>query len=78
MKAILEFDLNDFDGDDRQSFNDAINGSNWKMSMWELDQWLRSETKHAPDNMSDDTYNALILCREKLHEIINEHSLNFD
>jgi len=78
MKAILEFDLNDFDNDDRLSFQDAVNGTKWKLAMWKLDQWLRSQTKYAPDDMSEDTYNALESCRDKLHEIINQESLDMD
>ena len=52
MKAKLEFDLNDFDNDDRSSFEDAINGTKWRLAMWELDQWLRSQYKY----MSDEDY----------------------
>jgi len=78
MKAILEFDLNDFDNDDRLSFQDAVNGTKWKLAMWKLDQWLRSQTKYAPDDMSEDTYNTLESCRDKLREIINQESLDMD
>jgi len=30
MKAILEFDLNDFENDDRTNFEDAVNAQKWK------------------------------------------------
>ena len=46
--------------------------------MWELDQWLRNQTKYASDDMSDDTYKALQDCRDKLHEILNDSILNLD
>jgi len=71
MEAILKYNL----PDDQLDFDLAVNGAKWSLAMWEIDQWLRSETKHAPDGMSDDTYNALINTRDKLHEILQEYSL---
>jgi hypothetical protein len=71
MEAILKFNL----PDDQEDFNIALDGSKWALSMFELDQWLRSQTKHAPDGMSDDTYNALVNTRDKLYEILNENQL---
>ena len=71
MEAILKYNL----PEDQLDFDTAVNGGKWSLAMWEIDQWLRSETKHAPDGMSDDTYNALINTRDKLHEILQEYSL---
>lgn len=78
MKAILKFDLGIEDSDDRSEFEDAVNGTKWRLAMWELDQWLRNQTKYASDDMSDDTYKALQDCRDKLHEILNDSALNLD
>ena len=74
MKAILEFEL----PEDKQDFDFATQGSDWWNVCWEMDQWLRGQTKHAPDTMSDDTYKALEECRDKLREIISENNLNLD
>tara|TARA_R110000796_G_scaffold35258_1_gene90753 strand:- start:153 stop:380 length:228 start_codon:yes stop_codon:yes gene_type:complete len=74
MKAILEFNL----PEDNHEFRLASNANDIHWVMWDMDQWLRGMTKHAPDDMSEDTYNALELCREKLHEIMNERNINFD
>ena len=74
MKAILEFEL----PEDKQDFDFATQGSNWWNVCWEMDQWLRGQLKHPPDDMSDDTYKALEECREKLREIINDNNLNLD
>jgi hypothetical protein len=73
MKAILEFNL----PDDQMEFEDAANGQKWSLAMWELDSWLRSQTKHPPEGMSDDTWKALDDTREKLYEILNENGLKF-
>jgi len=74
MKAILEFNL----PDDQPEFDNAINGTKWSLVAWELDQWLRSQIKYSPDDMSQEAYDAFEQCRDKLHEIKNEYNLNFD
>jgi len=74
MKAILEFNL----PDDQPEFDNAINGAKWSLVAWELDRWLRSQIKYAPDEMSQEAYDAFEQCRDKLHEIKNEYGLNFD
>jgi hypothetical protein len=78
MRAILEFDFDKEDSDDRSHFEDAVNGTKWKLAMWELDQWLRKNTKYAPDSQSNDTYQALQDCRDELHRILNEDNLSMD
>ena len=79
MKATLEFDLNDFDNDDRSSFEDAVNGTKWKLAMWELDQWLRSQYKYMSDeDYKEGTYEAYEKSREKLYEILNNDGLKLD
>ena len=77
MKAILEFNFNE-ENNDRTEFQDAVDGTKWKHSVWEMDQWLRGNIKHAPDDISDDTYKAFELCREQLHEFINNNNLDLN
>lgn len=74
MKAILEFNL----PDDQIDFQDAVNGQKFRLAIWEFDQYLRSQTKYAPDSMSEDTYNAYSDIRDKLHQILNEDGLSLD
>lgn len=78
MKAILEFDFDKEGSDDQDRFKDAINGWRWKMVVWEMNNWLRGEIKHASDDMSDDTYKAFEKCREKLYEFVNDESLTLE
>ena len=77
MEAILKFNF-DAENDDRSRFDDAINGTKWKMAMWELDQWLRSQYKYMPDDAPEGAYNAYFKSREKLFEILNEDGLKLD
>jgi hypothetical protein len=79
MKAILEFDLNDFENDDPSNFEDAVNGTKWKLAMWSLDQWLRAQCKYMPDNeYSKEAYEAYEKSREQLYQILNESGLKLD
>ena len=76
MKAILEFDFDKEDSDDRLEFQDAINGTKWKMLVWDLDQHLRTKTKYASDNDNPDAVNALYVLREYLHGLLAERNLD--
>jgi hypothetical protein len=71
MEAILKFNL----PDDKEDFNIALDGGKWALSMWELNNWLRSQIKHPPEGMSDDTYKAFEDARDQLYEILNENQL---
>ena len=71
MEAILKFNL----PEDQEDFNIALDGGKWALSMFELNQWLRSQIKHPPEGMSDDTYKAFEDARDQLYEILNENQL---
>lgn len=72
MKAILKFNL----PEDQEEFDLATNAANIQSALWEMKQWLRSETKHITNNTHPEKYNAFILCRDKLDEIINDNNIN--
>jgi hypothetical protein len=71
MEAILKFNL----PEDQEDFNIALDGGKWALSMWEMNNWLRSQIKHPPEDMSDDTYKAFEDARDQLYEILNENQL---
>jgi hypothetical protein len=71
MKAIIEFNLPE-DQEDFDMFNQA---SNTRNVIWEMTQWLRSNTKYAPDNTSKDTIKAFYECQDKLTELLNENKI---
>jgi len=72
MKAILEFNL----PEDQNEFEMVNNASKTYSVIWNLQQWLRSQTKHPPDSMSNDTYTTFEKCREKLNELIIDYNLD--
>ena len=74
MKGILKFDL----PEETKEFELANNATKLYSVLWEMDQWLRSNTKYAPDTMSEDTYNTFQQCREQLRELMNNENINFD
>jgi hypothetical protein len=74
MEAILKFSL----PNDKWEFKMANESAGMHAVLWKMDQWLRKKIKHAPDSMSADTYNAFELCREQLHEFINENNITLE
>jgi hypothetical protein len=74
MKATLTFNL----PEDKDEFRMATTGASMYNVLWEMDQWLRSNTKYAPDTMSEDTYSAFQQCRNRLREIMGENGIDFD
>jgi hypothetical protein len=74
MKAKLIFNL----PEDLREFELANNATKLYDVLWEMDKWLRSNTKYAPDSISKDTYNAFQQCREQLRELMGQENINFD
>lgn len=75
-KAILEFDLTDLD--DRTEHQRAVKSLDLCLALWDIDQYLRSQTKYAPDTMSDEVYDALDKTRSEFYRIMNEHNISLD
>jgi len=72
-KVILEFDP----AEDREEMESAINGSKWKMLVWDLDQHLRTELKYN-DKITGEVYEALEKVRNYLHEQKNDSGLTLE
>lgn len=75
-KAILEFNL--ADPDDVVEHARAVKSLDLCLALWDMDQYLRSQTKYAPDDMSDEVYDALDKAREEFYRIMNEHNISLD
>ena len=74
MKAQLTFNL----PEDSHEFDMATQGASMHSVLWQMDQWLRGNIKHAPDSMSNDEYKAYERCREELRELMFENGVKFD
>jgi len=76
MKAILEFDLNETN--DISAHKRAVKALDMAIALWDIEQYLRSQTKYAPDSMPQEAYDALEKAREKFYEILNDHNIGID
>jgi len=76
MKAKLIFDLED--KYDEEAHLRAVKSLDLAMTLYDMDQYLRSQTKYAPDSMSSEVCDALQETRDKLHELMNERSIDLD
>ena len=74
-KAILEFNL--ADPDDATDYIRANKALDMAIALWDIDQYLRAETKYN-EELTQDAYDALAIAREKFYQILNEHNINMD
>jgi hypothetical protein len=75
-QAQLIFNLDD--SADMQAYMRAVKSTKLAITLWEMDQYLRSKTKYASDLMPEEVYKSLHQTRDKLHEIMSEHSVDLD
>jgi hypothetical protein len=79
-KIILEFDSIEESQDARV----ALDAMRWKMAMWDLDQKLRSTTKHGIsflDSTTAATENEIEVAqkiRDEIWEILNSYNLSLE
>ena len=74
MEAILKFNL----PEERREFELTVDASKWYSVCWDMDQYLRAQTKYAPDDMPEDVYTTLKQTRDKLHQFLSENSVDFN
>jgi hypothetical protein len=70
MKAILEFKL----PEEVAEYTDAVDGTNWKLVVCDLDRFLRDKIKYDNDLTKEelDIYTSV---RDNLYEIISSKEL---
>jgi len=73
-KAILEFKL----PEEEQEHKDALEGTSWKVAMWDLDQTLRDAIKHGYDQCEDNRDATFEYIRKELYNILEHHKLILD
>lgn len=71
MKAIIEFKL-----PEEQSEFDMFNkASKMYNTLWEMQQWLRGQTKYASDEASEDRIKAFYDCRDAFNQLLSENNI---
>lgn len=73
MKATLEFNL----PDDIDEFNMITKGSKYYSTLWEMDQWLRSQIKYN-ENLTQEQHDVYEISREKLREFMSDNNVTFN
>ena len=63
--------------DDENDLLVAINGYKFKLALWQVDQFLRSEMKYN-DKLTSEQYDYAEMLRDKLHEFINDYNVALD
>ena len=76
MKGTLEFNLDD--QEDEVAYMRCVKAKNLAVALWDMDQYLRTSIKHAPDSMSDEVYKNLQEVRSNLAHIMSKHSIDLD
>lgn len=74
MEAILKFTL----PEDQAEYQMANDASKMFSTLWDMKQWLRGRIKYAPDEMSQEVYDAFEECKEKLNELLIDNNLDLD
>lgn len=70
MTTTLTFSL----PEESEELKDALDGSNIKSVIWELDQFLRSKIKYS--DLSDEQYATYNEIRDELYRILNEREVS--
>ena len=75
-QAQLIFNLDD--SSDQIAHMRAVKALDMALTLWDMEQYLRSETKYASDLMPIEVYSTLRAVRLKLGEIMSKHSIDID
>jgi hypothetical protein len=73
-KAILEYDLNDFD--DKLAHFRAVKSLDMGLALWDIVHNTKKGLEWAMEGKELDKYDALEMVFEKIHEILQEHNID--
>lgn len=69
MKAQLTFNL----PEEQEEFTNALDGTSLALAIHEIDQYMRSELKHA--ELTDEVHDKVQEIRDELHSILSNYNL---
>lgn len=72
-KVTIEFDS----VDEKEYIRPALDGYKWKLTVYEIDQYLRNELKYN-EKLSNFEVKFAEKTREQIREILKDYSLNLD
>jgi hypothetical protein len=71
MEATLRFNL----PEETEEFNTAVNASNYKNALWEINQYLRNKAKHSSDENEGEIAQEV---RDELYRLMSENNVIID
>lgn len=72
MKSTLKFNL----PEEQEEFNEALRGGDYLAFIWDFKQYLRSQTKHPKEGISEDYLQAMIDVQKAFFEHLDDHEIN--
>jgi hypothetical protein len=67
-----------FETDDKDEAELHLKAGDYKICLWDMDQYLRSQIKYNPKNLNEGQINALEDAREELREILSKYDVSLD
>ena len=70
MKIVIEYNL----PDDAYEYAKFKNCNAYMLCLQDMHEYLRSQVKYAPDEMSQESFDAYEMVREKLFRLLKEYN----
>ena len=74
MKAKLIFDLPDY----QEEFEMAVNGHKWRNVAFMMFNYLRNNTKYAPEGTHEEYLKAMYECKDELFRIMDDNGVDLE
>lgn len=71
MEAILKFNL----PEEKEEFETAVSGGNYKSALYELDQYLRNKAKHSSNENESEIAQIV---RDELYRLMSDNKVILD
>lgn len=67
-----------FETEDKQEAELHLKAGDYKLILWDLDNWLRNHVKYNPDELSGPQLDILDKTREELRDIMFRYNVSLD
>ena len=78
MKVIVEYDLDNFDIDDRHQLDLALDAYKMYMVLWEFARNTKKSLEWSLDNKEIDKYEVIELVYERFFDILSDHHIDLN
>lgn len=78
MKVTINYDLDNFDIDDRRELNMSLDAHNMYMVLWEFAQNSKKGLEWSLDGKEIDKYEVLELVYERFYELLSEYHIDLN